>query len=218
MKGKPFTQDEINYLIEHYPHEKTIDIANALNKSIHSIYHKSFSLKLTKSDEFLKSTQSGRLTKLTASGVTYRFPKGHVPANKGKKMDPENYERVKHTFFKKGHISANTSHNGCITVRNNKKRGTKYLYIRLDKGKWVELHRYLWEKKNGKIPKGYNVIFKDNDHSNFSEDNFQLITDAELLSRNSIHNYPQELKDLIHTKAVLTRQINKLIKDEQTHN
>ena len=34
------------------------------------------------------------------------------------------------------------------------------------------------------------------------------------LEMNSFHNYPQEIKDVIHIKAVLTRQINKQLKDE----
>ena len=36
-----------------------------------------------------------------------RFSKNHVPVNKGKKMSPEVYEKVKHTFFKKGVQSGN---------------------------------------------------------------------------------------------------------------
>ena len=32
-----------------------------------------------------------------------RFEKGHVPANKGKKMPAAVYEKSKHTMFRKGH-------------------------------------------------------------------------------------------------------------------
>lgn len=41
------------------------------------------------------------------SGVDCRFGKGHVPANKGKPMSKEQYEKCKATMFKKGHVPAN---------------------------------------------------------------------------------------------------------------
>ena len=41
------------------------------------------------------------------SGVDCRFEKGHVPANKGKPMSQEQYEKCKATMFKKGDVPAN---------------------------------------------------------------------------------------------------------------
>ena len=54
---------------------------------------------------------SNQKTKLCIrSGIVGgQFPKGHIPANKGKKgyMSPEQYEKCKATMFKKGTIPAN---------------------------------------------------------------------------------------------------------------
>lgn len=42
-----------------------------------------------------------------SNGVVCRFSKGHIPANKGKKMSAENYAKCAPTMFRKGHIPAN---------------------------------------------------------------------------------------------------------------
>lgn len=44
--------------------------------------------------------------------VTGRFEKGHMPANKGVKMPDEIREKIKHTFFPKGHKPKNHYHLG----------------------------------------------------------------------------------------------------------
>lgn len=41
------------------------------------------------------------------SGIDCKFQPGHIPANKGKPMSPEQYEKCKETMFKKGQIPPN---------------------------------------------------------------------------------------------------------------
>lgn len=87
-----------------------------------------------------------------------RFPKGHEPSNKGKKMSRHVYERARPTMFKPGHEPHNTRYNGAIQIRQ--KRGSKpYLYVRLGPKRWVELHRHLWKTLMGPIPPGHVIIF-----------------------------------------------------------
>lgn len=54
--------------------------------------------------------------------------------------------------------------NGTVSVYNG------YAYIRLESG-WYPYQRYLLEQEFGALPKGYQVIFKDGDKSNFALDN-----------------------------------------------
>jgi len=69
------------------------------------------------------------------------------------------YEKVKHTFFKKGHLPHNTLTDYTEVIRNEK--GTTYIYIKIPGArKAIPKHRYLWEQAHGTIPKGYNIIFK----------------------------------------------------------
>jgi hypothetical protein len=75
---------------------------------------------------------------------------------------------------------------------------------------WVGEHILLWAKAHGPIPKGHALIFKDRNKSNICLDNLELITRRELMRRNTIHNYPPELVDVIRLGAALKRQLRRL--------
>jgi len=142
-----------------------------------------------------------------------QYSKGQVPFNKGKKMSPEVYKRVKATMFKKGNVPPNTKEkNGIITVRHdhrNRPNSKPYKYIRISLGVWKPYHQYRWEKFRGKVPKGHCLWFKDGDSMNCALKNLECITRAENARRNKSRydSYPQELKDVIQ----LTNKINKKI-------
>lgn len=57
---------------------------------------------------------------------------------------------------------------------------TGYSYIKTKTG-WKLKHRYLYEKIYGKIPKGYSVIFADQDKNNFDINNLILVNDRDKL-------------------------------------
>jgi hypothetical protein len=120
------------------------------------------------------------------------FKKGHVPANKGKKMQKEVYEKAKPTMFTAGHKPHNTKRKGDISIRI-KKSGRPYKYIKISDGHWELLHRHLWKKQHGSIPRKHVLIFKDGDSLNCSLDNLQLITMAENMQRN--RNYEKFKKN-----------------------
>lgn len=197
---------------ELYPDTRTDIIAKKLNRTIVSVYSRAHMLGLKKSPEFLKTPVCGILYPGHTRGKITQFKKGHTPANKGKKMSNELREKVKHTWYPKGHKPHNTLSDNDITIRQNYKRNTKYKYIRISKGNWELLARNNWEAKNGPVPKGFNVILKDGDSLNCEYDNLELISNAELLNRNSIHNYPPELAKTILLRGAVNRQINKLTK------
>ncbi len=137
-----------------------------------------------------------------------RIQKGSEPPNKGKKMDAETYNKVKRTFFSKDHIPHNTKYDGAIRI-SQKEGDRPYKLVRVRMREWKLLHRHIWEQVNGEIPEGYLVTFRDGNAENCSIDNLQLMSKQENMVRNSYHNYAPELVDLIHTRAVLTRIINK---------
>lgn len=49
-----------------------------------------------------------------------------------------------------------------------------YLCIKIN-GDWVLYHKYLWEQQNGPVPKGYTIIFLDNDKKHIDIDNLACI-------------------------------------------
>jgi hypothetical protein len=91
--------------------------------------------------------------------VASRFQKGSIAHNKGNGMSDELREKVKHTWFSKGFLPHNTKEDGVIVERIDKTK-KPYLYIRVRKAKWELLHREVWRKHKGAIPKGKIVSFK----------------------------------------------------------
>jgi hypothetical protein len=205
---KVFIEDENNFLRKMYPGTRTDKIAEQLNRSLRSIYMQATNLGLKKSKEFLASPESGILTKGTTRGKATQFEKGHVPANKGVKMSPELRDKVKHTWFERGHKPHNTRADGVITTRFNKKAGYSYKYIRIGEGLWVDLKRHIWEQANGPVPSGFNVVFKTGAHGNYDLSNIEIVTNAELLDRNTLHQWSPELKEVIKLNNKLKKQID----------
>lgn len=181
---KKWTDKEIEYIIRAYPETLTKNIAEKLGVPIKSVYNKAKSLGLKKSDKFFKKEASGRLHKLSESGKAYRFKKGHVPVNKGKKLPEYVKEKIRQTMFKKGHRPKNTLYDGAISLRKNK-RGDVYKMIRVGLGKWVMLHVYNWEQIHGPVPEGKILVSIDGNTLNCDPSNWMTVTRAEHLERNS---------------------------------
>jgi len=140
------------------------------------------------------------------------YRKGSVPVNKGKKqidyMSAENIEKTKATRFAKGHIPHNSVNvsNGDISIRKDN-RGVAYKWIRVKRGIWIPLSIYNWELKYGPIPKGYLLRFIDNNSMNCEPDNLEVITRQENMMKNTIHQYPQELKETIKLISKINRKL-----------
>lgn len=203
--ARTWTYEELSILRDLYPDNSTRHVAELLGRTYCSIAGRASIEGLKKSDNFFEKCKGGRFTGI--QGYSCRFQKGHIPANKGKKMSKRQYELASRTMFKPGHLPLNTKKDGDITVRGNYKRGQKYQYIRLSMGKWKELHRYIWEQAYGSIPKGYNVIFKDRNTMNCALENLELVSNKKLMARNTIQRYPMELKQTFRTLGKLKQTI-----------
>ena len=101
------------------------------------------------------------------SGVDCRFEKGHVPANKGKPMSQEQYEKCRATMFKKGDVPANHMEVGEYThttdgylIRKVKETGPQW-------ERFEFVHRAVWEEHNGPVPEGKMVSFLDGNKDNW---------------------------------------------------
>lgn len=199
-----WTQIEIEILKERYPHCQTKELAKEFGVSDRKIYNMAYKLKLSKSEEYLNSDQSGRLTGKDTRGLGTRFKSGHRSWNKGLKGICIG---GKETQFKKGNKPHNTKADGQISIRNDE--GRKYKYIRLSLGVWKPLHVYNWEKANGSVPDNMIVVFKNKDTMSCDLSNLEIIDRKENMMRNTYHRYPEELSRLIQIKGALTRQINK---------
>lgn len=140
------------------------------------------------------------------TGRSGQFKKGQPAHNKGKKMDPDVYERVKHTMFKKGNIPKNYRPVGSERVTVDGYVEIKYA----DPNKWMLKHKYIWEQQYGKIPMGHALIFLDGDSTNADISNLKLVTRNELLIMNrfKIRGETPELMEIAANLAKLISQTN----------
>lgn len=207
---RKFTQEEDDFIRENYLTMPMCEISRKLGRS------KSCARQRAPKIGCIVPAEVGELFQKQS-----RIKKGHVSVNKGKKqsdyMTAEAIEKTAATRFKKGNIPHNTMHDGVIMLRSYKKNGhEEYYYIRVALGKWVPLHRHLWEKANGKILKGMKLAFRDGNTSNCKIENLELVTDAEMMRRNTLHaNYPKDLCQLIQLNGAMKRKINNKIKKSE---
>ena len=209
---KLWSAEEDQLMRDLFPEILTRELAKKLGRSMQSVRGRAYTLGLNKSEAFMNNPDlSGRLSNFNNDkGKATRFTKGHIPANKGKSLDqfmnPETIKKFKQNRFKPGHTPHNTKSDGHISIRNLK--GTKYKFIRLSLNDWIPYHHYIWCHLEGrKIPKGMNLVFKDKNTLNCHIDNLELITNEELMSRNTIHRFPEELKSTIRTLSKLKKTI-----------
>jgi hypothetical protein len=193
--GKKYTEEEIQIITIWYPLVGAKAVAKRLQekgykRTYKNIVIKAFHMRLKSPLNHKKNEGS--------------FKKGQTSPNKGKKMTKEVYQKAQTTMFKKGDLPHNTKHDGYISIRSDTK-GKKYKYIRIRKGKWVQLHRYVWEQQKGPIPKGMIIIFKDKDSMNCDINNLQMISRAENARRNYNREKVKKTNEKISDKQIVGR-------------
>lgn len=198
-----WTEQEIKFLFDNYPDMKTADIAVMINRPIGGVNGKAYNLKIKKSTNYMKALLEIESKKLATAGKQYQFKKGQTSHNKGKKMPAELYEKCKRTMFKPGNKPGNIKKLGAI-----RKDVDGYTYVKIADGDWRLKHRVIYENVNGPVPANHVVIFKDNNMNNFDINNLQMISQKENMLRNTIHQYPEQIQELIKLKNKLKKKIN----------
>ena len=119
-------------------------------------------------------------------GLDTTFQKGCESHNKGKKMSPEIYEKVKGTMFKAGNVPANTD-----PIGTEKILADGYVWVKItDQPKvrksdnWKQKQRLIYEQLHGPILDNVKVIFLDGNNRNFDPDNLAPVTNREHLEMN----------------------------------
>lgn len=132
-----------------------------------------------KTDYKINQIKAFRKNHKLVSGVKGQFQKGHVPWLKGKKG--LHFPGTEKTWFKKGQVPLSHKEIGTEVVD---KQGYHKIKI-AEPNKWKFKHIMEWEKHNGKIPAGCNIVFKDNNKDNTDISNLMLVTKAEHVIMNN---------------------------------
>lgn len=209
-----WTAGEEAQLACQYPHMATAVIAAMFDRPLPHIYAKAQQMSLRKTAEYLASPAACRLRRDHDGGIAHRFPKGHVPANKGLRRPGWYRGRMRETQFKPGVRQG-------IAVKLYKPIGTEriskdgYRERKVNddlplQRRWKAVHRIVWEAENGPVPRGYIVAFKDGDKLNITLDNLELRSLVDNMLRNTIHaRYPKVVREVMQLAGALKRQINK---------
>lgn len=200
-----------------YAHQPTADVAKALNRTVKATYQRAKGFRLYKTAAYLSSPAAHRLDGVKGMGT--RFPKGHVPANKGLRRPGWGPGRMKATQFKPGQMPHNWKPVGSTRINSEGYLDIKITDLRRGAMDWLAVHRLNWIGVHGPIPKDHFLRFRDGDQRNPLVENLELVTRAEHLRRNWHDRYPLEIKRITQLRGALQRQINKREgRHERKHN
>lgn len=208
-----WTDREILALRLAYADVKTQLLADLLGRPASQIYQKARALGLKKSAAFYASSASGRTG--DGRGLHTRFTKGITPWNKGTHFTAGG--RSGETRFKPGHRGGRAAERyQPIGTERISKDG--YLERKVNDGmplqkRWRAVHLLVWEAAHGPLPPGHAVSFKDGNKQNTALENLELVSRADLMRRNTLHNYPKEIATLIQLRGAINRKLNRVKRD-----
>lgn len=157
------------------------------------------------------------------SGLDTRFKPNRTPFNKGVPMvewaDKSALERIKIGQFTKGHINDNSRDELPIGTRTER---CEYAYIKVSSKPsiWKEEHKIVWEKHNGKVPKGMKIIHIDGNGYNNNIENLTIVRAGTLAQINKNYKLTSDVninKAIINNEE-LKREISEREKDLKNEN
>lgn len=201
-----------------YPTESAADIASCMGLKISTVYNAAQRLGLSKSAEWVaerarQNWQDG----LHDTGRATQFQPDQTPWNKGVAGSTGNHPNSRRTQFKPG---------ACPTEAHNYQpigshRVTRDGYVErkmnddhpVPARRWVGVHRLVWEAARGRIPDNHVVVFRPGAHTTDPEqitiDRLECISRGELMERNSIQRYPEELRVTMQQIGRLNNRIKR---------
>lgn len=198
---KPWTDADLEMLARDYPTTETQVLADRLGRPIRSLYAKARELKVYKT----KAYMTGQLGRVRDIG--HRFEVGNRPHNAGVKgWNPGG--NFKKTQFKKGSRPHNYKPVGTERVSMYDLVQRKVADTGDPKQDWIPVHILLWNEHYGEVLKDHLVVFSNGNKRDFRIENLEMISRVENMRRNSIQNYPEDIRKAIRLVGRLKRKIN----------
>lgn len=209
---KRFTATDDTFIREHYATHTLREMGAELGRTEGSISERMKRLALVVPPEEQERRRRYTNINLTVGGIATRIRIGNVPVNKGKPISDEMRQLLRPTMFKPGNVPANHRPVGSERTLDG------YVYIKTAEPRtWEPKHRWLWEQHNGKLQAGQVLKFIDGNKNNITLGNLRLTDRQRNILDNTIHNYPPELKQAVHSLGVIKRRINKVSKQLNKH-
>ncbi|MGO4700268.1 HNH endonuclease [Dyella sp. 2RAB6] len=216
-----WTPAENAILRARYPDEPTADLARELGLPVGKVHARAKKLGLYKSDVFRASDKAGRIQRGRTDPrfSAGQFKKGHAPANKGLRRPGWSVGRMAETQFKKGRPASESRNYVPIgTEKVDPKRRVLMRKVTDDPSifpvkRWRPVHVMVWEGVHGAVPFGHIVIFKPGQKTyvaaEITIDRLELVSLAENMRRNTVHNLPKDLARVVQLRGALVRQIRR---------
>lgn len=198
---KPWTAAEDAILTELYRQFSAGEIAARMDRSRASIKGRLNVLGLkkppghTNPGRFVSGQPSWNkgMKGLQIGGVATQFKPGHLGGRAALIKQPIGAERIS----KDGYLQRKVNDDPVFHRR------------------WRFVHVMLWEAAHGPVPAGHALAFKNGDKTDIRLDNLECISRRELMRRNTVHNYPPELVQVMRLKGAITKRIATRQKKEQ---
>jgi hypothetical protein len=190
-----------------YPIMRTEELAAEMGLKPTQLHDKASALGIKKDPEWMKAHLQECARRAYHSGKWRGFAPGHKTWNKG--ISFTSGGASVQTRFQPKNLPHNYRPLGSERVMSGflQRKLTETGYPPRD---WVYVHHIVWQEAGmGKVPKDMALIFRDGNRMNFAIENLELISRAELMRRNSVHNYGPDLAKLIHLRGQIIRQINR---------
>lgn len=197
-----------------YPSLSTVVVAARMRRTVSAINGRAEKLGLRKTPEYLASPAACRLRREDNPGIAYRFPKGHVPMNKGVRRPGWGPGRMKETQFKKGQRTGAANSNwrpvGTEVVDDEGYRKRKIADDPVpSRRNWKFVHVLVWEAAHGPVPAGHTIAFKNGNNAEIRLDNLECISRGQLMARNTVHNLPKPVAQVVQLRGQLHRMIRR---------
>lgn len=205
-------------LRELFPTYSALEISDALGCTLSAVHNRAHTLGLRKSAGW-KSERTERrwLEGRYEASRAHQFRPGFTPWNKGIPGSTGTQPGCRATQFKPGRKASEARNYLPIGSLRVTRDGTLERKVTDDPRivsarRWVAVARLVWEAAHGPIPPKHVVRFLPGMHtsaeSEITPDRLECISMAENMRRNTVHNYPAPLKQVMRLRGALTRKIN----------
>lgn len=198
-------------LIALYPHSRTEAVARLLRVSTCAVYRSAARLGLKKTPAYLRSPMAHRARPGCGTGgrsAETRFKPGQAPWNKGRSYHPGG--RCAETQFKPGNRPHTWHPIGHERITDEGYLQRKMTDTGVTRRDYVNVHWLLWFEAGRTIPPNHVLIFRDGNRKKITLENLELVSRPELMRRNSVHNLPKPIAELVQLRGAINRKINRL--------